>query len=105
MDSFYPSDEEFYEGKYDNWIGYLHRIHWPESSENNSDIVLHNRIQDELYRSPDVDASKVLVTVMNGHVSLSGEVRTVHEIEAAERVVSNLDNVWAVENFITTINQ
>lgn len=112
MDSFYPSDEEFFEGSNDNWIAYLHRIHWThpqypfQASEwriNTHDVELHDRIQDILYLNPDVDASKILVTVMNGHVHLTGEVRTAIEIKLAEAVVREISEVWSVDNELSVM--
>ncbi|WPU66854.1 BON domain-containing protein [Peredibacter starrii] len=62
------------------------------------DDELHWEIMRKLYENKCVDASLIVVIVLNGNVQLNGKVRSEEAKKNAERVVTMLPGVWRVEN-------
>lgn len=63
-----------------------------------SDETIHDEVCDVLYHSPYVDASGIEVFVVNGVVTLSGQVDSRAAKKEAERLVEYLPGVWDVHN-------
>ena len=117
-----PKDDE---DEKQDWVHYLdqnlkqHTVHetpFPASSwaysraassfyERNGlkrpDMSLHEEILRKLYLCVDVDASKIIVDVFNGHVSLTGEVNSLAAKQKASEVIENIDGIWKLINDLT----
>jgi osmotically-inducible protein OsmY len=65
------------------------------------DLVLRQRVLDELEFEPSVDAAHIGVSVRNGIVTLTGHVESYVEKFAAERVARHVRGVKAVAQEIT----
>jgi osmotically-inducible protein OsmY len=65
-----------------------------------TDVTLKRRIEDTFRRSAEIDANNILVDANEGHVVLSGAVRSWAEREEAEQVAKQMPGVHVVENHI-----
>ena len=63
-----------------------------------SDESLREIVQNTLYVSHEVDASCIIVDVINGNVSLSGKVDSEARKVKASNLVSKIRGVWKVIN-------
>lgn len=100
----YAADEEL-----DSWTAYLHRnLHHIQGEEipfkdsdwkpHEEDAQLHGAVLDALYKSENLDASKIFVMVKDKTVELSGEVKSEVERIEAEDITRSLPNVWSLVN-------
>ena len=64
------------------------------------DDELHWEVMKKLYESKCVDASLIIVIVLNGNVQLNGKVHSGEAKKTAEDTVSKLPGVWRVENLL-----
>lgn len=69
-------------------------------SERPTDAELTKSVQAALARNADTDSYQITVGVQNGMVTLSGVVDTIHEGHRAEKVVSNVNGVRDVRNYL-----
>jgi hypothetical protein len=63
-----------------------------------SDEMIKDDVSEALYRSTEVDASYIEVSVSNGHVTLKGSVQDRLQKKLAERAIENLAGVDDVFN-------
>jgi osmotically-inducible protein OsmY len=69
-------------------------------TESRSDIDLRERVEEELGWEPGVDARRIGVAVLDGIVTLTGEVSTYTERWRAERTVERVEGVRGIANEI-----
>lgn len=125
MDIFHRKNKKIeidYENHEDqDWMNYLHQnlspvshdVPFPDSSWSyvhhdshfekedalkRSDENLREVVQNVLYHSDEVDASHIIVDVINGNVSLSGKVSSEVRKAKARDIVACIRGVWKVIN-------
>ncbi len=65
-----------------------------------SDDELRRRVERDLETAADIDARRIIVSVVDGIVTLAGQVRSYSEKWEAERVVERLPHVRGIANEI-----
>lgn len=68
-----------------------------------SDPRIQEMVKNALTRNPNVDAEKILVTVANGIVKLSGSVESSYQRATADIVASGVSGVVDVENLLQVL--
>lgn len=122
----FASDEDYFDkNREDSWISYLHRslhhqfdegIPFPDSSwiysketspftGRKSDESIHYEVLDKLYANNKLDASRIIVMVVNGNVHLEGEVSSPDQISLASTIVNTIPEVWSIQNELTVTTQ
>ena len=116
-------DDEFLEEGEDSWVSYLRRnishgvgeeVPFPDSSwsyastdsvfgedkeeDKKSDNALREEALKVLYENEEVNASHIVVIVLNGVVCLLGKVSSESEIKKAGKIVEEIPGVWGVRN-------
>lgn len=116
-----------YEGEEDmDWIRYLnqglftdlHESPFPGSSWSyvhhdslfeeedglkRSDEHIKKEVIEALYSSEEVDASLIVVDVLNAHVLLSGSVTSEAQKDEASKVAESIEGIWGVVNDLRVI--
>jgi BON domain len=72
----------------------------PFQIQDRSDSALHYQVMDAIYKSREIDGSRVSILVHNGIVNLFGFVLKDQDRLTIEKIVRSIKEVWSVENEI-----
>lgn len=116
-------DDEFFEEGEDSWVSYLRRnishgvgeelpfsdSSWSytsinEENEKKSDETIHHEVLEAFYNNKEIDASHIVIIVLNGVVCLLGKVSSEVEIHKAGKIAEGISGVWSVRNELEVLH-
>ncbi len=118
-------DDEFFDEGEDSWVSYLRRnvshgvgeelpfadSSWSYASgdsafdeeEKKSDEAIREKVLKAFYDDSEIDASHIIVLVLNGVVCLLGSVRSELEVREARKMAQKVSGVWSVRNELEVV--
>jgi hypothetical protein len=82
-------------------VGLAQRVrHWNAPPKDLDDVTLARKVETELFRPADAPKGSVNIDVVDGVVTLRGEVKSQTQVQALERSARAIPEVRGVENLL-----